>query len=224
MGPEHTAEHFATLAAPASPEQFAAAAGALCQAHGLDRWQVVRLRGLHLEEAVQSFHNAPGAAPYWAHGPMLDRTASGVPVLFGTGATKPPRGCGAGVAALARERRGACIVYLGCSAPALAPALVLPALQAALLAAHHAVQGLALLHARACPLSERELQCMQLFAQGLNPKQTAQALNISTRTVEHHLEAARARFGVATTMAAAYHALNQGWVDPVADNPAQAAG
>lgn len=45
-------------------------------------------------------------------------------------------------------------------------------------------------------LSEREMECMQLLAQGMTTKEIAEQLDVSTSTLHTHLTRARAKLGV----------------------------
>ena len=226
-------ELFDALACPSSAAHFASSLSDLGGSVGLAHFMIVRLRGPDLEEAVQCVHNAPldsqaavQALRHWSIARMLDRMrAGGPPVVFGQGAAPALAltGYTSGVGAFARERRGACVLYLGCDAQALPADHVMPAIQAAVLGVQYALSGMAALHAAHCPLSERERVCLQLFLAGQSARQMAQALNLSPRTVESHLASIRKRCGAETTIAAAYHAIHQGWINAPDDTDAIAA-
>jgi DNA-binding CsgD family transcriptional regulator len=66
--------------------------------------------------------------------------------------------------------------------------------------------------ARACELRPRELECLTFYMAGKTTKETAEALGIGPRTVEVHLDRARARRGVKATMAAGVRAMREGWI------------
>jgi DNA-binding CsgD family transcriptional regulator len=226
-------ELFDALARPSSAAHFASALNDISGSVGLAHFLIVRLRGPDLAEAVQCVHNAPlesqeavQALRHWSIARMLDRMrAGGPPVVFGQGdepALALP-GYTSGVGAFARERRGACVLYLGCDAQALPPELVMPAVQAAVLGVQYALSGMAALHVAQCPLSERERACLQLFMAGQSARQMAQGLNLSPRTVENHLASVRKRCGAETTIAAVYHAIHQGWIAAPDDAQATAA-
>lgn len=226
-------EHLALLTAPESSEAFAEAMSAVAQGAGADHFLAVRLRGGRLDEVVQVIHDAPRpdlvqGMKHWSLMRLLDGLrASPLPVLFGAGAAPAPEvpGFASGAAAIAHEARGAVVIVLGRSSadvPADAAALLV---QVALMAAHHALDGLKQLHTSACPLSERELQCLQLtFAGEKSSKAIGLELGISARTVEHYLEQARTKLGVDSTMAAGVRAVDQGWMDLPRGGPIQFTG
>jgi HD-GYP domain-containing protein (c-di-GMP phosphodiesterase class II) len=59
-------------------------------------------------------------------------------------------------------------------------------------------------------LTERELKVLRHVTRGLSNKEIAQALNISPRTVQHHVIHAYRKIGVATRAAAAVYAMENG--------------
>jgi HD-GYP domain-containing protein (c-di-GMP phosphodiesterase class II) len=61
-------------------------------------------------------------------------------------------------------------------------------------------------------LSEREEEVLRLLAQGLSNPQIAQALSISRKTVEHHLEHVYAKLGISSRTSAVAYAVLQGLV------------
>lgn len=211
---------FSALAEPETPEQLSAALQAICLDAGLEHFLVVRLGGQQLDDVLQVFENAPAGAGdvkslrHWSIGRLLDRMRKvGPPVVFGEGAEPGLEipGYTSGVAYLLREARGGTVFYLGSSAPAL-PVPMMPAVQTLLLAAHQSIGGIARLNVQSSPLSEKELLCLQHFLNSLSAKETAQAMKVTRKTVEHHLASARKRLGVKTTSAAAYRAFDRGWI------------
>ncbi len=80
------------------------------------------------------------------------------------------------------------------------------------LAAGHIATALAALLKRESTLSERELECLQLFGGGHTAKATGRHLGISPRTVEEYLARCRFRLGVETTIAAFAEAIRRGWM------------
>jgi signal transduction histidine kinase len=62
------------------------------------------------------------------------------------------------------------------------------------------------------PLTEREMQTLQLLAEGLSNKEIARALTVSPRTVNFHLDNIYSKLGVGSRTEAAIYALRQGWV------------
>lgn len=225
-------EHLPKLSAPDTAEAFAAAMTAVAQGAGADHYLAVRLRGGQLDEVVQVIHDAPRpelvqGMKHWSLMRLLDGLrASPLPVVFGDGAAPAPEvaGFASGAAAIAHENRGAVVIVLGNAAAAVPADGATLMVQTALLAAHHALDGLKLLHMASCPLSERELQCLQLaFASEKSSKAIGLMLGISARTVEHYLEQARAKLGVDSTLAAGIRAVDQGWMDLPRSGPIQAA-
>jgi HD-GYP domain-containing protein (c-di-GMP phosphodiesterase class II) len=63
---------------------------------------------------------------------------------------------------------------------------------------------------RPAGLSERELHVLALLARGLQTKQVARVLGISTKTADHHVQNAYAKIGVSTRAAAAVFAMEHG--------------
>jgi HD-GYP domain-containing protein (c-di-GMP phosphodiesterase class II) len=63
---------------------------------------------------------------------------------------------------------------------------------------------------RPAGLTEREMHVMVLLARGLQTKQMARALGISTKTADHHVQNAYAKIGVSTRAAAAVFAMEHG--------------
>jgi HD-GYP domain-containing protein (c-di-GMP phosphodiesterase class II) len=61
-------------------------------------------------------------------------------------------------------------------------------------------------------LTEREVEVLCLLAQGCNTPQIAHRLNISKKTVEHHITHIYAKIGVTCRTAAAVYAVQQGIV------------
>ena len=61
-------------------------------------------------------------------------------------------------------------------------------------------------------LSERELQVLQLGAEGLGNKQIASALTIGTRTVQTHWRNIFDKLGVCSRTEAIVHCLRKGWL------------
>jgi putative nucleotidyltransferase with HDIG domain len=63
---------------------------------------------------------------------------------------------------------------------------------------------------RPAGLSEREIEVLRLVSRGLSNKAIADALVISTRTAEHHVQHIYAKIGASTRAAAAMFAVEQG--------------
>jgi DNA-binding NarL/FixJ family response regulator len=64
------------------------------------------------------------------------------------------------------------------------------------------------------PLTDRELQVLELAAQGLTNHEIAQRLYISVRTVEAHLTHVYDKLGVASRTEAVVRAMQRGWIHP----------
>jgi ATP/maltotriose-dependent transcriptional regulator MalT len=62
------------------------------------------------------------------------------------------------------------------------------------------------------PLSERELEVLQLAAEGLTNKAIGQTLQISDRTVQGHLASIYGKLAVASRTEAVTKALKLGWI------------
>ncbi|HIC89548.1 MAG TPA: response regulator transcription factor [Anaerolineae bacterium] len=69
------------------------------------------------------------------------------------------------------------------------------------------------------PLTNRELEVLQLAARGLTNRAIGRELGISDRTVQGHLANIYGKLGVSSRTEAVTHALRQGWI--VLDEPAQ---
>jgi DNA-binding NarL/FixJ family response regulator len=67
------------------------------------------------------------------------------------------------------------------------------------------------------PLTHRELEVLELAAQGLTNQEIAQRLTISVRTVEAHLTHIYNKLGVASRTEAAVRATQRGWIHPRAE-------
>ena len=63
---------------------------------------------------------------------------------------------------------------------------------------------------RPAGLTEREAEVLGLLAHGFQTKQVAQALGISVKTADHHVEHAYAKIGVSTRAAATLFAMEHG--------------
>ncbi len=65
---------------------------------------------------------------------------------------------------------------------------------------------------RPAGLTEREAEVIGLLARGLQTKQVARALGISTKTADHHIQNAYRKIGISTRAAAALFAMQHGLV------------
>jgi NarL family two-component system response regulator LiaR len=65
-----------------------------------------------------------------------------------------------------------------------------------------------------CPLTERELQVLELAAEGLTNFEIARHLYISVRTVEAHLTHVYDKLGVGSRTEAVVQAMKEGWLRP----------
>ena len=64
----------------------------------------------------------------------------------------------------------------------------------------------------AVALTPREMDVIQLLAEGLSNKEMAQILSVSPRTINFHLDNIYSKLGVRSRTEAAVYALRQGWV------------
>jgi DNA-binding CsgD family transcriptional regulator len=62
------------------------------------------------------------------------------------------------------------------------------------------------------PLTERELQVIQLLGEGRSNKETAAILNISDQTVKNHISHIFAKLGVNDRTSAVLMAISNGWI------------
>ncbi|MFN3303135.1 MAG: LuxR C-terminal-related transcriptional regulator [Roseateles sp.] len=222
------------LADPASPEDFAAELSRVCQHAGFEHYLALHFADDQLHTLIHTLHNAPPEARvplqdarHWSVARMVERLRSSpLPLHYGRhqphGLELP--GYQSGVAALARDQRGGVIIAFGAHAPELDTSRLVHMLGQVCLAAQLSTQGFGIATAETCPFSQQQLACLQLRLQGHSSKQTAQKLGISFRTVEHHLESARRRCGVTTTMAVAYHAVERSWLQLPAAGAQEASG
>jgi DNA-binding NarL/FixJ family response regulator len=67
--------------------------------------------------------------------------------------------------------------------------------------------------ARAAGLSEREIEVLGLLIQGLSNRQMAEALFLSPKTVDHHIQHIYDKIGVSTRVGATLFALQHGLVN-----------
>jgi DNA-binding NarL/FixJ family response regulator len=68
------------------------------------------------------------------------------------------------------------------------------------------------------PLTQRELEVLELAARGLTNHEIAQRLTISVRTVEAHLTHIYNKLGVASRTEAVVRAIQRGWIHPRAED------
>ncbi|MCB8990148.1 MAG: hypothetical protein H6665_05975, partial [Ardenticatenaceae bacterium] len=66
--------------------------------------------------------------------------------------------------------------------------------------------------ATAVDLTPREMDVIQLLAEGLSNKEMAHILAVSPRTINFHLDNIYSKLGVSSRTEAAVYALRQGWV------------
>lgn len=221
------------LVAPATLQEFAAGLEQACRDAGFEHYLAMVFADDELTQLQQVIHNGPvearehlQQAAHWSVGRLVDHMRlARLPVHFGEDAPMGLElpGYRSGVAYLARQRRGGLLLVFGAEAKALDLAAMVFMVGQVTLTAHCGLQGLATLEVRQCPFTAKELECLQLALAGLSSKETAQQLGISRRTVEHHLASARKRCAVGTTMAAAYFAVGQGWLE-MAQPAAEATG
>lgn len=215
---------YSALDEATSSEKFASVMEALVRQAGGERFIVIRLHGRDLADVSEILHNGGsaaahdrlGATRHWSVERMLDTMrASRAPKVFGTPDNPGLEvdGFGFGVAAIAKMQAGACVVYFGAPAPFGSQELLFGLAAAAQTCAQHGLTALQVMASRACPLTERERDCLLYYSAGMGTKEAAQALGISARTVENHLDRARIRCGVESTLALSVLAIKEGWID-----------
>lgn len=216
-------DHYGVLSAPENAEQFTNAMEAICRGAGAEVFVAVKLKGLTPREVAQTAHNGGPRLESFLSPLTLSRLVAAlhdapVPAIRigrepGCYAFDAPGICH-GVAALARHQRVASLLVFARSEPAVVESEVMPLMAAVSLAAQFTLAGYVAEHESRSPLRDRELECLTYYLAGYGTKKTAQALGISARTVEGHLDRARVRCGVGTTMAVAMKAMSEGWIKP----------
>jgi two-component system response regulator DegU len=71
------------------------------------------------------------------------------------------------------------------------------------------------------PLSEREMEVLNLVVEGKSNKEIASLLGISHQTVKNHITSILRKFGVEDRTQAVVYALKRGWVKLTHEKPAQ---
>ncbi|HEY1129178.1 MAG TPA: helix-turn-helix domain-containing protein [Roseateles sp.] len=215
-------EAYEALAAPPSAERFATAMQEIAESEGADRFLVLKLQGLAKRELAEVIHNGGSAVDRLLGHPrdlVFDRltmalSLNGPSLMIGPGSyALPMDGYANGAATINRDKRFGCVVVFARES-AIGDDERMGMLAAAALAATMALAGFNCAPAKACTLTDRELECLRFYVAGVSPKATAAALEISARTVEGHLKQARMRCAVDNTLAAAMMALNEGWIEP----------
>ena len=125
----------------------------------------------------------------------------------------PAPGFTSGVAAASTGPRDACVLVFGCTDAALRPDTRALVRGYTLLTATYTSGPMAHLPSAACPLTDRELDCLRLAAMGMSSKEAAPLLGISWRTDDVFLARARGRLGVDTTFGATMSRLDYGWIN-----------
>lgn len=216
------ASAMAMLNAAASAEQIANGAYALTGALGLKRYVLIDLRG----NVVAGLHHNASTQPQIEDDPIVARAhmPPRVPFVWGAGeggawrSRLADEGFRSGVAAGTWDaERSGCLLMLSCAEKQI-PEELAGVLQAYALMAVVALSGplRRLADERtplACPLTERELQCLLYAMAGKSSKQTARAVGIGIRTVNQYLERVREKLQVKTSQAAATIAVRNGWLD-----------
>lgn len=77
---------------------------------------------------------------------------------------------------------------------------------------HFQPEGEKAAHVRKIPLSKREMEVVELGAQGLLNKEIADKLSLSERTVQSHWRNIFAKLGVSCRVEAIMHCLKEGWI------------
>ncbi len=189
-------------------------------------WEAVRLHPYHTERILSRSEFLSALAPIaGAHQERLDgggyhRGATGAELTF------PARLLAAADAYQAmteprphREAMSAAEAARELAREAEAGRLDARAVTAVLKAAGQAPPKLE----RPAGLTEREAEVVSLVARGLQTKQVARDLGISTKTADHHIQNAYRKIGISTRAAAALFAMQHGLVAwgelPIAGSP-----
>lgn len=226
---------FNALSSPQSDEHFAQAMKDICREAGAELFMLLQLSGLARRDIDRAVHNGGPAVDeiFEASSHIaVERLLVGLSLspmrslMLGApgGFTLDIPGYANGVAALTRDKHFGCIVVFARAEPFASFDERMLMLGSANLAAQMALAGFVPNPPQACPLRGRELECLRHYAAGMSPKQTGELLGISERTVEGHLERARLRCAVETTLAAAMKALHEGWIQPSEISRLEAAG
>lgn len=198
----------------------------LAAAAGMDNYIALRLRGVSTLHLTQLVHSAPAShaercedVAYWRNSTLVQQLLKlSAPIVYEGNVTwAPPAdipGFEHGVAACVMEHRGACLLFLSRSGPPVTPAEQLDCILAATLGVARVADCLVRLQGNDCPLSERQLDCLRHAMAGHTATETARALKISARTVEQYLSRAREHLSAPTSLAAAVHAIDHGWMHP----------
>jgi len=222
--------HYDELSAPESPERFARSMGTICEETGAQRFLVLRLIGVSQRRVAEYFHSGGPGVEEMLKAPRgrlaVDRllvavTQTPVPSVELKPGMLAITGYDHGCAIYMRGAKSGCLVVFATDQP---PTSIMELMMAASASAQSMLPWFALAPAKACPLSERELQCLLYYLASSSTKEAAGALGISARTVEGHLERARIRCGVENTLAAAMMAIDEGWIQPSEVRRLQAAG
>jgi HD-GYP domain-containing protein (c-di-GMP phosphodiesterase class II) len=118
--------------------------------------------------------------------------------MFQTSREERPHRKASSIEAAAAQLRAA--VREGCISPDAADAVLIVAGQPSHRAAPRPLAG----------LTPREIEVLRLIAAGLTAKETARRLDISPKTVDHHIQSIYGKIGVTTRAAAALYAVEHG--------------
>lgn len=221
--PELSATGLKNLSDATDAASILAALSQICESLGMSRFLALRTQGIHLTRVTQVLHNVPEreAAPleagtFWTNCTELHGLLRAQPPFtYSVGEPGAPfipaPGFTHGVASCSVGSRDACVLVLG-SHRALDPSQRATLRAYSLLAATYAAGPMSRLPSAACPLTERELECLRLAVGGMSSKEAAPLLGISWRTVDVFLARARTRLGVDSTFAAGMAALDYGWI------------
>jgi DNA-binding CsgD family transcriptional regulator len=214
--------HYQELEKPSSVEKFTEAMQALCLAAGAERFIVFGLGGAEDGEVQHLLHSGSDAAGvvllgsrHWTVDRLLTTLrVTGMPVELGAGGLEVSvEGFEFGAAAISRDAHSACAVVFGTDQPHATREALYELHAGAQMAAIYASCGLkVLMPPKTCMLRPRELECLAYYMAGKSTKETAEAMGIGPRTVEVHLDRARARYGVKATMVAGMRAVREGWI------------
>lgn len=222
--------HFEALMAPESAEHFARLMGGICADVGVERFVVLQLNGATRLNVAQVFHSGDQALLSTIQSPAgrlaIDQflarlRGAAAPVFMLEPGVLEIEGFQHGCAVMHRGERFSCVVAFATSGP---PEAIMPMMAAANVSAQCSLVWFAASPAKACPLSERELQCLHCYSAGFTSERAGQELGISAKTVDGHLARARLRCGVSSTLAAVTLAMHEGWIQPSEIRRLEAAG
>lgn len=215
-----------------SDAAVAASLGLFTSAMGMERYTVIDCPVSIGGEVAAVYHNAPnedrelGELTRINSDPLIQIARSRTPMPFTWDESFPlyersfystlaAAGYRSGIAASCQDSSGGTVIVIASSSRPSVPddeavgiLGLASTLAAALLAPLAALRPPAL----ACPLTQREKECVICVLAGMSTKQTARHLGIAARTIGQYLERARTKLGAPTSLAAGTIAIRRGWI------------